>query len=90
MPGGAAGTGLWFWGRGAPSCAPRFQMNDSPDMNGLPQLALGVIGTLALALFLTLCSASFLQAWHGSHKPRVSSSAAADAPAVSSYWAGRR
>lgn len=72
-------------------------MNHGPDMNGLPQLALGVIGTLALALFLILCSATVLQTWHGSHKSRVSSAAvdtgpapAGYAPAVSSYWAGRR
>lgn len=101
MPGGAAGARLWVWGRGAPSCAPRFpmprfEMNDGPDMNGFPQLALGVIGTLAFALFLILCSASALQAWHSSHKSRLSSAAvdtgpapAAYAPAVSSYWAGR-
>jgi hypothetical protein len=69
-------------------------------MNDFPQFALGVLGTLALALFLVLCSASALQAWQNIHNQQLRSMSVDSRPiagpiagetarGVSSYWSGR-
>ena len=62
-----------------------------------PHIVMGVLGTLALALFLVLCSASALQAWHNVHHQQLRSMSGENHPTVvetgdpaSSYWSGRR
>ena len=65
-------------------------------MHGFPQLALGVVATLAAALILVLGSASALQTWQSLHRHRLPPTAAEMRPApegaaaaASSYWSGR-